>query len=95
MPMTPEERAYVDAVAKMAAVALDGEYYMPAQRAAPVPDIEQAAIEFWRLTINDGGVERDWDRVPDYRKTVYRQHAVAILSAAGCINGLMKAGPKG
>ena len=44
MTWTPEERAYVDAVAKMAAVALDGGRYMPTQRADVFRASEKARV---------------------------------------------------
>ena len=46
-----------------------------------------AAMECWRQTKNDS-VDWDWERVNTTRKAAYRRMAVAILSAAGCINGL-------
>ena len=54
---------------------------------ASEPDIETAAMECWRQTKNDS-VDWDWERVNTTRKAAYRRMAVAILSAAGCINGL-------
>jgi hypothetical protein len=54
---------------------------------ASEPDIDQAAIEVWRQTRNDS-VDWEWARVNATRKAAYRRMAVAILSAAGCINGL-------
>ena len=56
---------------------------------ASEPDIEQAAIEVWRQTRRrDDSAGDDWSAVIATRKDAYRRMAVAILSAAGCINGL-------
>ena len=52
------------------------------------PDIESAAIELWLRTKNDSS-DWSWERVNDSRKDAYRQIAVAILTAAGCTNGLI------
>lgn len=51
------------------------------------PDIEMAAIEIWRQTKNDSA-DWDWNRVNAIRRSAYRRMALAILSAAGCLNGL-------
>ena len=53
----------------------------------PEPDIEMAAMECWRQTKNDS-VDWDWERVIATRKAAYRRMALAVLSAAGCVNGL-------
>ena len=55
---------------------------------ADPPDIEAAAREVWRQTKNDSA-DYDWDAVIAIRKDAYRQIAVAVLTAAGCTNGLI------
>ena len=53
------------------------------------PDIEQAAIELWMQTKNDSS-DWSWDAILPIRKEAYRRMAVAVLSAAGCLNGLRR-----
>ena len=55
---------------------------------ASEPDIETAAMECWRQTRRGDDSAGDWSAVNTTRKAAYRRMAVAILSAAGCINGL-------
>ena len=62
---------------------------MPASQVplGPEPDIEMAAIELWRQTRSES-TDWDWERVNATRKDAYRRMALAVLSAAGCVNGL-------
>ena len=62
---------------------------MPASQAplGPEPDIELAAIELWRQTRSES-TDWEWERVNATRKDAYRRMALAVLSAAGCVNGL-------
>ena len=62
---------------------------MDQRHATGEPDIECAAMELWRLT-KEESPDWDWEGVNDIRKTEYRRIATAILSAAGCLNGLRR-----
>ena len=63
---------------------------MGEQSPLSVDPVEAAAIEVWRQTKNDSA-DWDWEQVIPVRKAAYRRMALAVLTAAGCLNGLTSA----